>query len=137
MQNNDSRDIVICVLKLDYHHAKGERSTPYSVHDLYDTVMHADKKDYEFAKIEQGQTKKFFWWRDEDDILRDTITFFILDRTVYETHDWATIVENNEVLARYDVPGFIYEKYFDGEKPMTYPPSKEMSDFVIRIFNGE
>ncbi len=107
------------------------------MHDLYDTVMHADKNDYEFAKIEQGQARKFFWWRDEDDILRDTITFFILDRTVYETHDWATIVENNEVLARYDVPGFLYEKYFDNKKPMTYPPSKDMSNFVIRIFNGE
>lgn len=133
IKNNSKREIVTCVLK-QYDHIGEEYPLKYSIHDLYDTIIHTDINDYEFTAIVHNATKACFWWGKEENIDSDTISVFILDKNTYETQTWESIVESKEFLARYDIPAKKYLDNFNFKHPLTYPPSKDIEGIIVRSY---
>ncbi len=63
------------------------------------------------------------------------LTIFFLDKFIYDNHPWQTIVDNNEILARYDILAKYYFDNFSSRNPITYPPTEYMSGTVVRKFH--
>ncbi len=138
LQNTSEKDIVVASLKqwdIDPNDNK-KYVDIRNEHELYDTIFHADVSNYDiFNWINPKSIHSFYYWDcSEVGTIADTMTIFILDRNVYETHSWQSIVENKEVLVRYDIPVRFYLDNFDFKHHLTYPPNERMSEIVVRYY---
>ena len=66
------------------------------------------------------------------------MSIFMFNNAVYSNNPWESLVDNDNILARYDIPIRFYLDNFDNNKhPITYPPTEEMSGIVVRYYKGE
>ena len=140
VKNVSESGIVVAALKTrDFIPNSNKIVTIRDNHCLYDTVL-TESNNYFFYDIAPNTKQEIYTYFDDDyyddDVyITDTVTLFILDEAVYNSHSWQTIVDNNEILARYDIPAKYYFDNFSRRNPITYPPTEYMSGIVVRKFD--
>ena len=141
LKNISSTNIVIAALKqIDYDSIDSKKIiTIRDEHSLYDTILHENSCDYNFYLIESNSRRNFYYWDCSTiNTLTDTMSVFILDNVVYTNNLWGAFMDNDNILARYDIPIRFYLDNFDNNKhPLTYPPTDEMSEIVVRYYNDK
>lgn len=142
IRNISDRSILVASLRQVGYKSPSSNSiiTIRDEHSLYDTILHIDSCNYFFHILEKNWSIDVYSWDGAiSESLTDTMTIFIFDKNVCSTIRWEKIVEENKVLARYDIPVRFYLDNFDNNNnhPITYPPTDEMSEIVVRYYNDK
>lgn len=141
LKNISSNSIVVAALK-QADCSSSDNDAIISIPNgncLYDTILHENSSDYYFYLIESNSKRNFYHWDcSVANVLTDTMSIFMFDNAVYSNNPWESLVDNDIILARYDIPIRFYLDNFDNNKhPITYPPTDEMSGIVVRYYKGE
>lgn len=122
IDNNSSDTIIGFALSLD----------KYGVHGQHDTTIHVNQTDYWMGhKLENGYADWLTTWQEDEDVSQDTMTIFVIKKSVYDTVPWDSIAKNYMVLQRYDVPAQYYIDHFWPRKRLTYPPTEDMCEIPM------
>lgn len=104
----------------------------FALCDQYDTVIHANLSDYGLGHVLlPGYSDWTTTWQEDEDVSQDTMTIFIIKKSVYDTVPWDSIAKNYMVLQRYDVPAQYYIDHFWPRKRLTYPPNEDMCEILM------
>lgn len=104
----------------------------YTIHNQFDTVIHTNKSDYGMGHVLYNNRADWLTsWPEEEDVSQDTMTIFIIKKSVYDTVPWDSIAKNYMILQRYDVPAQYYMDHFWPRKHLAYPPTEDMREIPM------
>ena len=138
IKNKSDSTIVALTLKTYECDSVDRRKTTTirDIHCVYDTILHSSN-DYSNHLIPPYEYRNRYYWEEEDIIDEDTATVFFISEYILNTCSWYRIVNEKMILARYDIPIKSYIANFDNIHPLTYPPTDEMSEIVVRYYNDK